>query len=250
MLKKTQKIYYDKPYKSSIEATVTDIKDNGIVLDKTIAYPEGGGQEGDRGVLIVDGEAVEFYDTQKGLGRTIYLDDFPTIAVDNPIMHYVKDEDVTKFEIGKKVTVKIDTIRRARLSISHSAAHIALMGVEKYFPKMEDKIYGAKIKEDSARLDFRTTYKFSQDDIAKIKDYANDVIAKNEGIEIFRHPKEPEALYWRLDWYTCPCGGTHIDNTSYIKSIKVKRKNLGKNGQRISINFEVNDLFQEKFHEK
>jgi len=249
MIKKTQKIYYDEPYRSSLEATVVDIKDNGIILDKTIAYPEGGGQEADRGVLIVDNKEIEFYDAKKGLGRTIYLDDFPTIAVDNPIMHYIKEEDLSNFEIGKKVIVKIDTIRRAKLSISHSAVHIALMGVEKYFPKMEDKIYGAKIKEDSARLDFRTTYKFSQDDIAKIQEYANSVIEKNSNIEVFSHPKEPEALYWKLDWYKCPCGGTHIDNTKYIKSIRVKRKNLGKNGQRISVGFEVDNLFKDRFYE-
>ncbi len=249
MFRKTEKIYYDAPYKRSIVAKVIDKKENGIVLDRTIAYPEGGGQDGDRGVLLVDGNAVAFYDTQKGLGRTIFLDDFPTIAVDTPIMHYVKEEDAVLFEIGKEVTVTIDTLRRARLSIAHSAIHIALMGIEKYFPGMEERIYGAKIKEESARLDFRTPYKFTQDDLAKIRDYANEIVAQKGDIEIFRHPQEPEALYWRLDWYTCPCGGTHIDNTSYIKSIKVRRKNLGRNGQRISITFEVNDLFQEKFHE-
>ncbi len=243
---KTQKIYYNQPYLSQIETKVIDIKNNGIVLDKTVAYPQGGGQEGDRGVLIIGEKEIPFYDTKKGPGRMIYLDDFPTISVDTPIMHYVND--LKYFKIEENVIVKIDTIRRAKLSISHSATHIMLMAMEKKYPGIEKKIYGASIKEDSARLDFRTFQKFSSEDIKEVEKIANDIIAKNEDIKVFRHPKEPEALYWQLDWYVCPCGGTHIDNTKYIKNISLKRKNLGKTGQRVSLTFEYYSLFQEKFH--
>ena len=48
---------------------------------------------------------------------------------------------------------------------------------------------------------------------------------------------------------SCPCGGTYIDNSKYIKDIKIKRKNLGKTGQRVIMSFESSDLFQERFIE-
>jgi len=248
-MKKTEKIYYKEPYRKLIQAKVIDIDSNGLIFDKTVAYAEGGGQESDRGVIIKDNEVIEFFNVLKKPGRTIFIDDFPTISVDNAIVHHIDTNYLNKFKIGDEVTIKIDSIRRAKLSISHSVIHIVLMGVEKIYPGLEHKIYGAKIKEDSARLDFRTTLKFSQEDIANIQEYANNIISKNTIIETFTHKDEPEALYWRLDWYTCPCGGTHIDNTSYIKEIKVKRKNLGKNGQRISVTFEYNNLYGEKFYE-
>ncbi len=249
MIHKSYKTYYDKPYLSQIESKIIDIKGNGIILDRTVAYPEGGGQEGDKGVLIVDNREIPFYDTKKGLGRTIYLDDFPTISVDTPILHYVNEEDLKHFKMGDSVVVKIDTIRRAKLSISHSATHIMLMAMETKYPGIEKTIYGTSIKEDSARLDFRTPLKFSSEDIKEVEKIANEIVAKNEEIKVFRHPKEPEALYWQLDWYITPCGGTHIDNTKYIKSITLKRKNLGKKGQRVSLTFEHNSLYQEKFYE-
>jgi alanyl-tRNA synthetase len=124
------------------------------------------------------------------------------------------------------------------------------MGIEKLFPGMDKNIYGAKIKENDSRLDFRTNLKFSQDYIQKIENLANEIIKNNRDIVMFSHPKEPEARFWKLEWYICPCGGTHIENTKYIKNIKIKRKNLGKNAQRISITFEYKSLFQEKFYEK
>lgn len=246
---KTQKIYYKEPYKKALRAKVIEIDKEGLILDRTIAYPEGGGQESDRGVIVKEGVEVEFFDVQKRPGRTIFLEDFPTISVDNKIVHFIKEEELEKFSVGDEVLVRIDTIRRAKLSISHSAIHIVLMAIEKLFSGLESKIYGAKIKEDSARLDFRTTIKFSSNDISEIEKIANDIVVNNWPIEVFAHKKEPEALYWRLDWYTCPCGGTHIDNTSYIKYIKIKRKNLGKSAQRISATFEYNNLFQERFYE-
>ncbi len=247
---KTEKLFYQYPYLKKIKAEVIDIlPEEGIILDKTIAYPEGGGQLSDKGYLIKNNKKIHFFDVQKKPGRPIFIDNFPTIQVDNPIVHYIDKKDIQNFNIGDIVTIEIDTVRRAKLSISHSVTHIVLMGIEKVFPGMGKNIYGAKIKEDSSRLDFRTEVKFSQSDIQTIENYANQIINEKKSIKIFSHPEEKEARYWKLDWYICACGGTHIENTKYIKNIKVKRKNLGKNAQRININFDYTSLFQEKFHE-
>ncbi len=246
---KTEKLFYKYPYLKKIKAKIIDIINEGIILDKTIAYPEGGGQLSDKGYLIKNNKKIHFFDVQKKPGRTIFINDFPTIQVDNPIVHYINEEDKQYLKVGDIVTIEIDTVRRAKLSISHSVTHIVLMSIEKFFPGMENNIYGAKIKEDSSRLDFRTNLKFTQEDIKRIENYANEIIKQKRDIQLFSHPEEKEARYWKLDWYICPCGGTHIDNTKYIKGIKIKRKNLGKNAQRINISFNYTSLFQEMFHE-
>jgi alanyl-tRNA synthetase len=245
----TQKVYYIEPYLKKVKAKIIDIKDNKIVLDKTIAYAEGGGQEGDRGYLIINGKKIPFFDTKKGPGRTLFLKDFPTIQVENPIYHFVNEEDVKYFKIGDEVEVEIDVDRRAKLSIAHSAIHLVLMCIEKYFPGFEEKIYGAKIKEDGARLDFRTEYKFNQEDIKKIEECVNELIQKDLPINQYHHPDEKEAWYWECNGWVCPCGGTHIENTGIIGEVKVKRKNLGKTGQRISITIQNSKLFRDKFYE-
>ncbi|WP_246589579.1 hypothetical protein [Marinobacterium ramblicola] len=44
-MRKTEKLYYQDPYRISTTATVVRIDDDALALDRTIAYPEGGGQE-------------------------------------------------------------------------------------------------------------------------------------------------------------------------------------------------------------
>ena len=54
MKMKTEKLYYEDMFRKECEATIIAIKDNRIICDKTVAFPEGGGQIGDCGYLIYD----------------------------------------------------------------------------------------------------------------------------------------------------------------------------------------------------
>jgi alanyl-tRNA synthetase len=244
----TIKYYYIEPYLKELNAKVIDIIDNKIVLDKTIAYAEGGGQESDRGVFVIGDREIEFYDVQKGVGKSLYLENFPVISVETPIYHYINSKDLKYFKKNQEVKIKIDTLRRAKLSISHSAIHFVLMVIEKRLPGYENRIYGAKIKEDGARLDFKTTLKFDANFIKSLEDEVNLIVSKNLPIKNYTHKKHQEAWYWECNGYICPCGGTHIDNSKYIKKVFLKRKNLGKNGQRVSLTYEANDFFQDRFY--
>lgn len=47
----TEKLYYDDPFLFEFDATVTEVTENGVVLDRTAFFPEGGGQAGDRGTI-------------------------------------------------------------------------------------------------------------------------------------------------------------------------------------------------------
>lgn len=248
-IKTTSKHYYIEPYADKLEAKIVDIEDNKIVLDQTISFPEGGGQEGDRGVFIVDDKEIPFFDTQKGLGRMLYIENFPAIQVDTPVYHFINKDDLKYFEIGKEVIVRINTIRRSKLSISHSGIHLVLMCLEKIFPDYEKRIYGASIKEDGARLDFRTTEKFKPEHMQQIENDVNHMIEQQIPIKVFQHQDEKEAWYWQCKDYVCACGGTHLDNTKYVGKVKVKRKNLGKNGQRVSFTYESDQYFQDKYYE-
>ncbi|MGN1349197.1 MAG: alanine--tRNA ligase-related protein, partial [Acutalibacteraceae bacterium] len=46
-----ERLYYEDAYLTEFSAVVTQISENGIVLDKTAFFPEGGGQSSDRGTL-------------------------------------------------------------------------------------------------------------------------------------------------------------------------------------------------------
>ena len=48
----TEQLYNTDAYLRECEATVTDVTDGGVVLDRTVFYPGGGGQPNDIGVLV------------------------------------------------------------------------------------------------------------------------------------------------------------------------------------------------------
>lgn len=249
----TAKIYYQKPYLKSCEAKVVKITGNKIELDRTVAYPEGGGQEGDRGYIeISDGRRIQFIDTQKAYGRPIYLEDFPSIKVENIIHHIISDDDLEIMETLEEndlVKVLIDIERREKLSLSHSASHLVFVGVGQIRPEAIKNVKGCHIKEDSARFDFAISDRFSIDEIEKIKSIANDMVIKNYEISSYHHSQESEAWYWEANSHIIPCGGTHLTNTSPIGEIHLKRKSVGKNVERLSIKFPHKQINLSKYHE-
>ena len=83
----TEKYYYEKPYLKELEATVTSICKKGLILDRTISYPEGGGQPGDRGFI----NGIPYSDT---------------IHDGDDIIHIMSDS--SSFNVGDKVTIHLD----------------------------------------------------------------------------------------------------------------------------------------------
>lgn len=242
-MNKTKKIYYQDPFLTSCEAEVLEVSKNGVLCNQTVAFPEGGGQKGDSGFMLVkNSKQVAFYDTQKGKGRLLKITDFPTIEVDTPVYHKVNQEDLPKLNIGDKVLIKIDVERRARLTLSHSGAHLLMMGIEEIYPDLTKNVKGVSITTEYARLDFFKENKFTPEDLQKIKFNVNKIIVENLKIEVFPHQDEPEAFYWKCQGKTYACGGTHLTSTKYLGEVVLKRKNIGKRLERIIVKFPQAEL--------
>ena len=235
----TIKKYYEDEFLSSCTSKITAILQNepsGIVCESTVAFAEGGGQEGDTGVIIREnGEEIPFTYTSKFGGRRLIGGEFDGICVESDVLHHLEASDLTKFQVGEIVKIKINITRRAKLSCYHGALHLALMGLERSRPLIADKIYGCKISEDGARLDFRVDDKFSAQELEDAMKIANDYIKQELKIETFPSQSEPEAFFWECDGRKMACGGTHFKNTKFFGEIIVKRKNIGKGADRMKI---------------
>ena len=235
----TIKKYYEDEFLSSCTSKITAILQNepsGIVCESTVAFAEGGGQEGDTGVIIREnGEEIPFTYTSKFGGRRLIGGEFDGICVESDVLHHLEASDLTKFQVGESVKIKINITRRAKLSSYHGALHLALMGLEHSRPLIADKIYGCKISEDGARLDFHVDDKFSAQELECAMKIANDYIKRELKIETFPSQSEPEAFFWECDGRKMACGGTHFKNTKFFGEIIVKRKNIGKGADRMKI---------------
>ena len=67
----TQDLFRADAYQVECTATVTAVTEAGIVLDRTVFYPLGGGQAGDSGCLVLaDGTEVAIADTRKAKDET------------------------------------------------------------------------------------------------------------------------------------------------------------------------------------
>lgn len=247
------KLFYIDPFLIQNRTHIVDIADKGVVFTSTVAFPEGGGQQGDCGLLRkynIEGDYVEipFIDTQKGIGRMLLLKDFPVINVETPIYHVIADNHRDLLCIGDEIEIVIDVNRRAATTINHSGLHIMLMGVESLRPGITSRICGCSITENYGRLDFSVEERFTQDEIHAIEYYANKLITDEVPMVVFHHPDEKEAWYWKCLDTVIPCGGTHLPNTKYLNKIHVARKSRGKGIERLTATFLDAELPLDLFH--
>jgi len=97
-IEKTELVYYEDEYQKQIEAKILAVRGDWIVLDRTVFYPEGGGQEPDKGKI--NGKNV--VDVQKQ---------------ENIVLHKVPDHE---FETGDEIKGQINWSRRFQLMQHHS----------------------------------------------------------------------------------------------------------------------------------
>lgn len=229
----TQDLFRRDAYLRHCVATVTALTDAGIVLDRTVFYPLGGGQAGDAGALVLaDGREIAISDTRKGKDA----DGQPT----TDIVHVPapgQEALLAALQVGAPVTARIDWARRHRLMRLHTTTHLLCHLV----PQL---VNGCSITPDYARLDFHMTDALDKDvlteGIARLVAAAHPVIVgeisdaeldANPGLVKSMSVSPPRGLgsvrtirVGGTDLIDLqPCGGTHVANTSEIGAVVVTK---------------------------
>lgn len=231
----TELVFRSDAYAAVATARVTAVSDKGVELDRTIFYPQGGGQAGDTGVLRREnGEAVAVLDTRKGdvLERVVH----------------VLAPGSARLEVGEPLTLELDWARRYALMRMHTALHILSCVVVA-------PVSGGNVAPDKGRLDFDID--MSLLDAARIETETNALIARAvdtktvwiTDAELDAQPElvktmsvQPPRGAGRVRLLEIPgidlqpCGGTHVRNIGEIKGIRVLRlKNEGKRNKRVEV---------------
>lgn len=239
--RRTCKLYYEDFYLSQADAKIVKVGPDYIELDATVAYPEGGGQEADQGIISLrDGRNIRFIGAKRLYGHLPGLPDFPGVQVEGVIWHLIHPDDqtmLTGLEISAAVTVSIDIERRARLSLSHTASHLLYLGVGMHRPDAIRSTLGCHIKSDGARFDFGVTERISNEQLREIEASANEFVARDAKITISAHSTTPDARMWHCEGHVIPCGGTHLDCSAPVGMLQVHRKSLGTGKERLSCDF-------------
>lgn len=235
----TEELFRSDSYLRECEATVVAVNAlGGIVLDRSIFYPTGGGQPGDCGVLVLgDGGEVRIATTLKGDGG-------------ENVVH-VPQEGTVVPEPGDRLIARLDWERRYNHMRMHTCLHLLCAVVP-------HGVTGGKIGAAKSSLDFDIGD--ATLDKQAIGLAINELIAADHPVgarwisdaELDANPDLVRTMSVRppsgsgqvrlleipgVDLQ--PCGGTHLARTGEIGPIRIgKIENKGKRNRRVNIIFD------------
>lgn len=230
----TQELFRQDAYLRETPATIVAITGQGVILDRTVFYPLGGGQAGDTGALVLaNGDKLQIADTRKckdaEVKATTDIAHLPTPGQEG-LLDLLRP--------GDQVVARVAWERRHKLMRFHTTTHLLCHLV----PQL---VNGCSITPDYARLDFNMTDPLDKDtltaglarlvagahpvEIGAISDAeldANPALVKSMSVQPPRGTGTIRTVRiggvdGALDFQ--PCGGTHVANTSEIGNVVVTK---------------------------
>lgn len=231
----TEWLFQQDAYLQACTARVVEASPAGIVLDRTVFYPLGGGQPGDTGVLkAADGREWRVLDARKGEGGRI--------------LHQLAD-GIPAPAMGDDVEAVIDWDRRYLHMRMHTGLHL-LGSVLRY------GVTGGQIAADRSRLDFDTQDEVFPD---RVNEALATLVAANHPLscrwitdeELDRQPElvrtlsvQPPRGAGRIRLLEIagtdlqPCGGTHVRATGEVGRLVISKiENKGRHNKRVYVAF-------------
>ncbi|MCO6175430.1 alanine--tRNA ligase [Flavobacterium sp. NRK F10] len=190
-----------------------------IVLDATPFYPEGGGQVGDRGVLVSANETIEIIDTKKE---------------NNLILHFAKQ---LPENVNTTFQAKVNTELRSLAASNHSATHLLHQALRTILgTHVEQK--GSLVSPNYLRFDFSHFAKVTDEELKQVEDFVNARIqehlplierrsipfaqAVEEGaMALFGEKYGDSVRAIKFGESMELCGGIHVQNTADIWYFKI-----------------------------
>jgi misacylated tRNA(Ala) deacylase len=232
----TDLLYLRDAYLTDFEATVVDVREGAVALDRTAFYPTGGGQPHDTGTLA----GTPVIEVRKEGDLVWHSFDATVVPGD-------------EFSVGQTVQGVLDWERRHRLMRTHSALHV-LCGV--IWNEWRVPVTGGNMEPLSARMDFEFD-PLPEGFGPRVEDLVNAELAADRAIEVGFLPRStavmdedlirtkvsmiPESVseirvvdIVGLDKQAD--GGTHVRTTGEVGRIRVvKLENKGKGNKRVRL---------------
>jgi len=212
-----------------------------IVLSKTPFYPEGGGQIGDKGILIpsyaqhFDISQPDLYNVKDNPEVIEILD---TKKENNLIYSLIKE---LPKDAGAVFYAKVNTKDRKNTQGNHSVTHLLHEALREVLgTHVEQK--GSYVGPDYLRFDFSHFAKMTHEELKEVEQKVNEKIKENIPLQEYRNIPIAEALekgamalfgekygdHVRMIQFGNSrelCGGTHVKSTGEIGHFKIASEN-------------------------
>ena len=238
----TELLYQTDCYLQSCEANViyVDEQNHGLILDRTVFYPGGGGQPHDKGFIEIEGKMLTVERFLRG---------------EFGIVHVLQEVD-TLPAVGIKVNCQLDWGYRYQLMRTHTAMHI-LCGV--IFRDYGATVTGGDMEPLKGRMDFEFE-SLHKDLVHIIEEAINLEVANARPVRTYILPRDkafeiPDLIRTKINLLPPNIqqvrvveiegldiqadGGTHVRNTLEVGKIHiVDYKSKGKINKRIYVELE------------
>ncbi|MBT6449056.1 MAG: alanine--tRNA ligase [Flavobacteriaceae bacterium] len=202
-----------------------------VVFDRTPFYPEGGGQVGDTGFL------------EMGSGQKIKI--LNTIKENDSIIHLM-DSLPKKFD--KNFNIRVDKNKRFASSSNHTATHLLHQALRNILgDHVQQK--GSMVSDKYLRFDFSHFSRLNRKELEEVQNFVNQRIIDELALEENRNSSLKEcidngviALFGEKYGDVVRsvkfgksyelCGGTHVKNTSQIRSFIITSESAISTGIR------------------
>eukprot|EP01114_Cavostelium_apophysatum_P020905 TRINITY_DN7141_c0_g1_i2.p1 TRINITY_DN7141_c0_g1~~TRINITY_DN7141_c0_g1_i2.p1 ORF type:complete len:257 (-),score=43.65 TRINITY_DN7141_c0_g1_i2:8-778(-) len=252
----TEALYWADSYHFEDDAKVLAVEHNiveekgkrseliAVILDRTLFYPQGGGQPADGGELT-------------GMNGKFVVKDV-RMNKDGRIQHIGSFEG-SDFKEGEVVHMKIDEAKRRQHAKLHSAGHLldtALGNIGEtelepgkgyHFPngayvEYKGSIAAEKRDEVKRRLEEEMARLIKEGSKVQVEMTDYDKIASKLsdkwGVPSYLPSDRPARIVTVAGKFGCPCGGTHVKDAREIGSIKIRKLVVKGGTTRISYDIE------------
>jgi len=223
------KIFEQNAYTKEIETKIKEIdpENKTIELEDAIFYGKSGGQPGDEGEIIADGQNE-------------------TIKAEESIKNIL--ENLNGLRKNQKIIARINWDKRYKYMRMHSALHLMCASISL-------GVTGGQIGYDKSRLDFNDPDKeikkeelqekintLMRDDHEITYEYIDSKILESQPELVRTMSVKPPSIDGKLRFVKIgnvdfqPCGGTHVKSTKEIGKITIgKIENKGRMNRRVNI---------------
>ena len=215
-----------------------------VVVDQTVCHPQGGGQPFDSGYIYGnDSQTFQILDAR--------------MEKNSECIKHIGKFTSEQFRVGDDVKIEVDKDTRFLYSRLHTGGHLIDAALRKlgykwiptkgyHFPNGPYVEYKGSLAESDrellkAELEKKSNNLIAEDVPIKVsldvcQDDATNICGELD-------PMYRSAPSLRLisigDYFTCPCGGTHIENLSQLKTIKIPKIKIMKAKGLIQVRYDV-----------